>query len=58
MTELAPVATLLTADDHDDPALARSCGRAAAHAEVRVVDDRDHELPTARWARSWCAATT
>ncbi|MDT0200679.1 long-chain-fatty-acid--CoA ligase [Nocardioides sp. AE5] len=45
MTELAPVATLLGPDDHDNPALARSCGRAAAHAEVRVVDAEDRLLP-------------
>ncbi|MET9214679.1 MULTISPECIES: long-chain-fatty-acid--CoA ligase [unclassified Nocardia] len=44
MTELAPVATLLTAQDHDDPALTRSCGRAAVHAEVRVVGEDDVEL--------------
>ncbi|MEU3011624.1 long-chain-fatty-acid--CoA ligase [Nocardia asteroides] len=44
MTELAPVATLLTAADHDDPTLARSCGRAAVHAEVRIVGEDDAEL--------------
>jgi acyl-CoA synthetase (AMP-forming)/AMP-acid ligase II len=45
MTELAPVATLLTPADHDDPALARSAGRAAAHAEIAVVGPDDRELP-------------
>ncbi|GAA1457036.1 long-chain-fatty-acid--CoA ligase [Williamsia maris] len=45
MTELAPVATLLTADDHDDPALTRSCGRPASHSELRVVDLDDNDLP-------------
>lgn len=45
MTELAPVATLLTAEDHQDPTLARSCGRPAAHAEMRIVDPDDNELP-------------
>ncbi|KXP02196.1 long-chain-fatty-acid--CoA ligase [Tsukamurella tyrosinosolvens] len=45
MTELAPVATLLTAEDHDDPALRRSCGRPAAHSEVRIVGPDDVELP-------------
>jgi acyl-CoA synthetase (AMP-forming)/AMP-acid ligase II len=45
MTELAPIATLLTPADHDDPALTRSAGRAAAHAEIAVVDPDDHELP-------------
>lgn len=38
MTELAPVATLLRSADHDVPRLTRSAGRAAPHAEVRVVD--------------------
>ncbi len=45
MTELAPVATMLTPADHEDLRLLRSAGRAAAHAEVRVVDPDDHELP-------------
>lgn len=45
MTELAPIATLLTAEDHDNPALARSCGRAVAHAEVKIVDADDRDLP-------------
>lgn len=45
MTELAPVATLLTSADHDDPGLARAAGRAAAHAEIRVVDPHDKEVP-------------
>ena len=34
MTELAPVATLLSPADHEDPGLAQAAGRAAAHAEV------------------------
>ena len=45
MTELAPIATLLTPADHDNPALTRSAGRAAAHAEIAVVVPDDHELP-------------
>ncbi|MCR6486284.1 long-chain fatty acid--CoA ligase [Amycolatopsis sp. OK19-0408] len=45
MTELSPVATLLSAEDHDDPALRRAAGRAAPHAEVRVVDPEDVEVP-------------
>jgi acyl-CoA synthetase (AMP-forming)/AMP-acid ligase II len=45
MTELAPVATLLTPDDHEDPRHRRSVGRAAPHAEVRVVGPDDVELP-------------
>ncbi len=37
MTELAPVATLLTGDDHTDPSLVRSCrpGRRALRGAHR-----------------------
>ena len=45
MTELAPVATLLSADDHRRGDRPRSAGRAAAHAEVRIVDSEDNEVP-------------
>jgi acyl-CoA synthetase (AMP-forming)/AMP-acid ligase II len=45
MTELAPCATILTPADHDDPALSRSAGRAAAHVEIRVVGTDDTERP-------------
>jgi acyl-CoA synthetase (AMP-forming)/AMP-acid ligase II len=45
MTELAPVATLLTPADHDDPVLRRSAGRAAPHTEVRIVDPDGAEVP-------------
>ncbi|MBA0046478.1 long-chain fatty acid--CoA ligase [Mycobacteroides sp. LB1] len=48
MTEVSPVATLLLPEDHDDPALLRSAGRAAPHCEVMIVDsssDTDKELP-------------
>ena len=48
MTELAPAATLLTPADHDDPALAQSAGRAAAHVEIAVVGPDDTELPRGR----------
>ena len=44
MTELAPVATLLSPADHAKGRL-RSAGRAAPHAEVRVVDADDAEVP-------------
>jgi acyl-CoA synthetase (AMP-forming)/AMP-acid ligase II len=44
MTELAPVATLLSPADHAKGML-RSAGRAAPHAEVRVVDADDAEVP-------------
>jgi acyl-CoA synthetase (AMP-forming)/AMP-acid ligase II len=45
MTELAPVATLLLPDDHDRPELSGSAGRAAPHAQVRIVDGDDREVP-------------
>jgi acyl-CoA synthetase (AMP-forming)/AMP-acid ligase II len=45
MTELSPVATLLSPADHDDPTLRRSAGRAAPHAEVRIIDSNDREVP-------------
>lgn len=45
MTELAPVATLLGPADHHDPERRRSAGRAAPHAEVRIVDGDDNEVP-------------
>lgn len=45
MTELSPLATMLQPADHDDPALRRAAGRAAPHAEVRVVDPDDNEVP-------------
>ncbi|MDX6740710.1 long-chain fatty acid--CoA ligase [Actinocorallia sp. A-T 12471] len=45
MTELSPVATFLSPADHTDPALMRSAGRAAPHAEVRVTDADGVEVP-------------
>ncbi|MGW0593421.1 long-chain-fatty-acid--CoA ligase [Streptosporangium sp. NPDC002607] len=45
MTELAPVATLLTAEDHREGTRLRSAGRAAMHAEVAVVGPDDRVLP-------------
>lgn len=46
MTELSPVATLLGPDDHrGGTARLRSAGRAAPHSEVRIVDERDNEVP-------------
>ena len=45
MTELAPVATLLSPDDHRRDDLLRSAGRAAPHCEVRIVDGEDAEVP-------------
>lgn len=45
MTELAPVATLLGPDDHKKDTLLRAAGRAAPHAEVKIVDPGDNEVP-------------
>jgi acyl-CoA synthetase (AMP-forming)/AMP-acid ligase II len=45
MTELAPVATLLSPADHEIPELAGSAGRAAPHGELRIVDAGGAELP-------------
>ncbi|MDA8369193.1 MAG: long-chain-fatty-acid--CoA ligase [Nocardiopsaceae bacterium] len=45
MTELSPIATILTDADHETPELRRSAGRSAAHSEVRIVDADDNELP-------------
>ena len=44
MSELSPVATLLSPEDHQDPVLRRSGGRAAPHCELRIVDEDDQEL--------------
>jgi acyl-CoA synthetase (AMP-forming)/AMP-acid ligase II len=45
MTELAPIATALLHADHHDHTRARSAGRAALHAEVRIVNANDKEVP-------------
>lgn len=45
MTELSPVAALLSDADHHDPRLRRAAGRSAAHCEIRIVDPDDNELP-------------
>jgi len=45
MTELSPVATLLLPEDHEVDALRRSAGRAAPHAEVRIADENDADVP-------------
>lgn len=45
MTELSPVATLLLPEEHHDPVLRRSAGRAIAELEVRIVDAFDVEVP-------------
>jgi acyl-CoA synthetase (AMP-forming)/AMP-acid ligase II len=45
MTELSPVVTMLLPEDHEDLSLRRSAGRAAPHADVRVVDPDGAEVP-------------
>ncbi|HEY1826399.1 MAG TPA: long-chain-fatty-acid--CoA ligase [Acidimicrobiales bacterium] len=45
MTELSPVATLLTPSDHADESLQGSAGRAAAHSEIRIADEDDNDVP-------------
>ncbi len=45
MTELSPVATLLLPDEHEGRRLS-SGGRAALHAEVRILDADDQPVPT------------
>ncbi len=45
MTELSPVATLLSPADHAAGDVLRSAGRAAPHAEVRVVDPAGAQVP-------------
>lgn len=45
MTEVSPIATLLSPQDHHDPVLRRSGGTAAPHSEVRIVGEDDVELP-------------
>lgn len=47
MTELAPIATILRAEDHLDsshPERRRSVGRAGIHTEIRVIDADNNEL--------------
>jgi acyl-CoA synthetase (AMP-forming)/AMP-acid ligase II len=45
MTELAPVATLLSPEAHHNARLRRSAGQAAPHVEVMIVDEQDREVP-------------
>lgn len=45
MTELSPLATFLRPEDHDNPKLLRSAGRAATQVEVKIVDEDDNEVP-------------
>lgn len=43
MTELAPLATMLTPADHDNPPRRRSAGRAVTNVEVTVIDPENGE---------------
>jgi acyl-CoA synthetase (AMP-forming)/AMP-acid ligase II len=45
MTELAPIATVLSPADHREGKRLRSAGRSAAHSELRIVDAEDNEVP-------------
>lgn len=45
MTELAPVATMLSGEEHRRGSRLRSAGRVATHAEVRVVNQEGNEVP-------------
>ena len=46
MTETGPSSTILTPADHrGDPRFLESVGRACVHAEVRVVDPLDQDVP-------------
>lgn len=45
MTELSPVITVLDHDSHRDPRLRRSAGRAAPHADLKIVDETGNEVP-------------
>ncbi|MUL67121.1 fatty-acid--CoA ligase [Mycobacterium sp. CBMA 234] len=45
MTELAPIATLLSPADHDDPELCSAAGRPAAHVQLKIVDPDGVEVP-------------
>ena len=45
MTELSPTTTILSDEDHNDPSLRRSAGRAAPYARGKIVDPADEEVP-------------
>jgi acyl-CoA synthetase (AMP-forming)/AMP-acid ligase II len=46
MTELSPIATMLSPEDHDDPSLRRAAGRGASHVLVKIVDPSGDEVPS------------
>jgi acyl-CoA synthetase (AMP-forming)/AMP-acid ligase II len=45
MTELSPIATLLTPSDHADESLLRSAGRASTNSQIRIADGDDNDVP-------------
>ncbi|MCK2243742.1 MULTISPECIES: long-chain fatty acid--CoA ligase [unclassified Crossiella] len=45
MTELSPIATVLSPAEHQQTHLLRSAGRAAPHSEIRIVDPDDNDVP-------------
>lgn len=53
MTEMGPVVTVLTPQDHTDPGLKGSCGRAAFHMELKVVDAEGNEVPRGTVGEIW-----
>lgn len=45
MTELAPLATILTTEDHLNPKLWRAAGRGTAQVQIRILDPLGNEMP-------------
>jgi acyl-CoA synthetase (AMP-forming)/AMP-acid ligase II len=45
MTEMSPVMTLLAPEEHRDPRLRTSAGRAAPLVELRIANDEGHDVP-------------
>jgi acyl-CoA synthetase (AMP-forming)/AMP-acid ligase II len=45
MTETAPIISLLSREDHEEPTLRRSAGRPTPHSLVRIVDAEGNEVP-------------
>lgn len=44
-TESAPIVTMLSPTDHNDPTLARAAGRPAPHVELRILDPEGVDAP-------------
>ena len=58
MTELSPVRHAALPGGPRRPSLRRSAGRAAPHAEVRIVDPDDVEVPRGTVGEIVAAAAT